>query len=226
MKSLTVVSFLVLAGSLVAQTPQTGAQQSDAKTKPAEKISAAPETSQPKASLAGEMPKPAPEMERLTKMLQGRWTTEEKHEPSEMMPQGGSGKGQESVRPGPGKLSLISEYTSQGPMGEFSGIGIITWDPVERLYHIHWTDNTSSGVSIMNGKWVGQDLVFTGSDMMMGKKVYSRHAFSEMTSEAFTYTIDTGTTPNQLKRAVTIKYTKLDRQKVMQDRMRRLSGRQ
>lgn len=199
---------LMLAMTLAAQAPQGGTNQPDAKAKPAEKPPAGAKTAEP--TKPGEMPKPAPEIERLLQQFQGRWRTEEKHEPSEMLPQGGTAKGQESVRPGPGRMSLIVEYVSQSPMGEFAGVGLMTWDPAARLYHIHWTNNRTPTVTDMTGKWEGKDLVFTHSEMMMGKKVYSRHAFTELTPTTFTYTIDMGSSATQLKRSMTIKYTKVD----------------
>ncbi|MEO6120053.1 MAG: DUF1579 family protein [Terriglobales bacterium] len=153
-------------------------------------------------------------MERLIKQLAGRWTTEEKHEPSEMMPQGGTGKGQEQIRPGPGKMSVIVEYSSQGPMGEFSGIGLILWDAAARVYRLHWTNNTNPALTVLTGKWEGNDVVFTGSEMMVGKKVVTRHAITELTPNAFTYTIDTGQAAAQLKRTMTVKYTRLDVQEM------------
>jgi hypothetical protein len=227
MKSLMLaIVSLLLVFSLAAQTPQTGATQPDAKTKPAEKPPAGAKTTDAKAPAAGaafEMPKPAPEITRFLQMFQGRWSTEEKHEPSEMMPQGGTGKGQESFRPGPGKMSVIAEYTSQGTMGEFSGIGIASWDPAAKAYHIHWIDNTGAGMTVMTGRWEGKDLVFTGSDMMMGKKMFTRHAYTDITPTAFTYTIDMGPTSNQLKRAMTVKYTKVNMDEL---RGRRLRGEQ
>jgi hypothetical protein len=233
MKTLaTALLTLSLAAGLSAQTAQTGTKQPDAKAKPADKPPAGAKTgdstaanaraADAKSSQAFEMPKPAPEIERLLQMFQGRWTTEEKHEPSEMMPQGGTGKGQESVRPGPGKMSLIAEYTSQGPMGEFSGIGIITWDPAERAYKLHWTDNMTPTVTVMTGKWEGKDLVFSSSGMMMGKKMYSRHTFSDLTPTTFTYTIDEGPQVSQLKRMMTIKYTKVDMNEMRNRRLRGL----
>ena len=229
MKSLSpVVLSLLLVVTLAAQAPQTGTKQPDAKAKSAEKPPVAANTARPanpKPPAGGgfEMPKPAPEIERLGGMLYGRWDTEEKHEPSEMLPQGGAGKGLETVRPGPGGLSLISEYKSEGPMGIFSGVGITTWNPAEKAYHIHWTDNSGPGVFVLTGKWEGKDLVFTASDMMAGKKIYARHAFTEITPTTFTYTIDTGSAPNQLKRNMTIKYTKINMEE-MRNRMMR--GRQ
>ncbi|HUR36698.1 MAG TPA: DUF1579 family protein [Terriglobales bacterium] len=208
---------LILAGSLTAQSPQTGTSQPDVKSKPAEKAPAVAKTADPKApaktsppAASAEMPKPAPEMERLSAQLAGRWETEEKHEPSSMLPQGGTGKGIETIRPGPGGLSLLVEYKSESPMGIFSGFGIMTFDPGVRVFHLHWTDNTALGVSVSNGKWEGNNLVFTGSDTVAGKKVFSRHTISDLTPTTFTYAIEVGPAANQLKRAMTIKYAKVN----------------
>ncbi|HUS20044.1 MAG TPA: DUF1579 family protein [Terriglobales bacterium] len=224
---------LFLLVGLAAQTSQTGAKQPDAKTKPAEKAPVGAKTGDPKAaesktspanpaaSAPFAMPKPAPEIERITNMLQGRWETEEKHEPSEIVPQGGTGKGVEAIRPGPGGLSLISEYQSEGPGGIFAGFGLMTWDSAAKVYHIHWTDNTAPGVSVMTGKWEGKDLVFTGSETMMGKKLFSRHAFTELAPTTFIYTIDMGPALTQLKRAVTIKYSKVNMEEMRGRRPRR-----
>lgn len=210
MKSLAAVFFsLLLVLSLGAQTSPSGARQPDAKAKPTEKPPAATKTAEAK-SVPGALPQPAPEITRFLNMTQGRWETAEKYDVSEMTPQGGEGKGQESFRPGPGKMSAISEYNSIGPLGEFAGVGIITWNPAEKLYYIHWTDNTNPVMTMLTGRWQGDDLVFTGSDLMKGKKVYSRHTYSDITPTTFTYTIETGPAPNQLKRAMTIKYTKVN----------------
>jgi hypothetical protein len=242
MKSLTgFFVTVVFAVALAAQTP--GAQSPDAKSKPAEKAPAAPRTAEPQSKMAqpqakpadkappkpkqdavAGLPKPAPEIERVLKMLQGRWQTEEKHEPSAMLPNGGVGKGQEGIRPGPGRLSLIGEYTSQGPMGEFSGIGIMLWDSSERAYHLHWTDNTSPAMTVTTGRWQGDDLIFTGSEMQGDKRVYTRHGFTELKPDSFTYTLDVGPSATQLKRSMTVKYTKVNMQQMMQDRLERLRG--
>ena len=211
--------YSLLGVSLVAQAPQGGTNQPDVKAKPAEKPPVGAKTAEPTKATT-DMPKPAPEIERLLQQLQGRWATEEKHEPSEMLPKGGTGTGHEAIRPGPGKMSVIAEYSSQGPMGEFAGIGLITWDPGARVYRIHWTDNTNPSVTVMTGKWEGKDLVFTGSDMMMGKKMFTRHAFTELTPNKFAYTIDMGPTFTQLKRAVTIQYSKVGMREI-QNRMMR-----
>ncbi|MEO5937043.1 MAG: DUF1579 family protein [Terriglobales bacterium] len=220
MRSLITTCLTLLLGvSLTAQAPQGATNQPDVKAKPAEKPPVGAKTAEP-TKTGPDMPKPAPEMERLIKQLEGRWTTEEKHEPSEMLPQGGTGQGQEQIRPGPGRLSMIVEYSSQGPMGEFSGIGLITWGPAARVYRLYWTDNTNPALTMMTGRWEGKDIVFSGSETMMGKKVFTRHAITELTPNAFTYTIDTGQTAAQLKRAMTFKYTRLDVQEMRRRQFR------
>lgn len=214
------VVFLVLLSCLAAQDQTT--------LKPVEKGSkaqaAAPPSPAAKAAAETGMPKPAPEIERLRTMLQGRWTTEEKHEPNEFVPQGGTGKGSESVRPGPGGLSIIAEYTSQGPTGQFAGIGIFTWNAAQKAYELHWTDNTNPAMTMMTGKWEGENLVFSGTDTFMGKKLHSRHMFTEIKPNAFTYTIDMGPAANQLKRALTVSYTRWDRNREFRQRLEQMRG--
>jgi len=208
-----VIAFLVLLSCLYAQNPP-------AKSAPA-KPAAAPPAAKPAET---GMPKPAPEIERLRTMLQGRWTTEEKHEPNAFVPQGGVGKGSESVRPGPGGLSIIAEYTSQGPTGQFAGIGIFTWNAAQKVYELHWTDNTNPAMTMMTGKWEGDNLVFTGVDTMMGKKLYSRHMFTDIKPTGFTYVIDMGPAANQLKRALTVSYTRWDRNREFRQRLEQMRG--
>ncbi len=58
-------------------------------------------------SAPGEQKKPASEMERLRKMFVGRWRTSEKHEPGKIAPEGGTGNGSDTIRLGPGGMSLI-----------------------------------------------------------------------------------------------------------------------
>src|SRR5262245_59537894 len=97
------------------------------------------------AQAGSESPKPAPEMERLIKMWVGRWTTVELFEPSEEMPKGKQDKGVETMRPGPGGLSLIGDYESHG--AHFGHL-VVTWIPAEKVYKSYWTDLMQPGVSV------------------------------------------------------------------------------
>src|SRR5260221_11103777 len=102
-------------------------------------------------SLAGfavaqtDLSKPAPEIERLIKMWAGHWTTVEQFEPSSEMPQGKQDKGAETIRPGPGGVSLIGNYESNGA---FFGHMDVTWIPKEKVIKTNCHKLSQPDVSI------------------------------------------------------------------------------
>ncbi len=150
-------------------------------------------------------PKPAPEMEKLLKMWVGHWTTVEIFEPSEDMPKGKQDKGAETMRPGPGGLSLIGDYESHGaPFGHM----VVTWIPSEKVYKSYWTDSSQPGVSVSTGKWEGEKLVFTSIDESNGKKILSRDTYSDITPTSFTDTLESGPLGGPMNKILTVKYTK------------------
>lgn len=157
------------------------------------------------AAAQTESPKPAPEMERLITMWAGRWTTVEQFEPSEEMPQGKQDKGAETMRPGPGGLSLIGDYESHGAL---FGHMVVTWIPKERVYKSYWLDLGQPGVSISTGRWMGDKLVFTAVDESTGKKLEVRDTYSDITPTSFTDTLESGPLGGPMKKILTVKYTK------------------
>jgi len=149
--------------------------------------------------------KPAPEMERLIKMWTGRWITVELFEPSAEMPQGKQDKGAETMRPGPGSLSLIGDYESHGaPFGHM----VVTWIPKEKAYKSYWTDLSQPGVSVSTGKWDGEKLVFTSVDESTGEKILSRDTYSDITPTSVTDTLESGPLGGPMKKILTVKYTR------------------
>lgn len=140
-------------------------------------------------------------------MWAGNWTTVEIFEPSDEMPQGKKDKGAETMRPGPGGLSLIGDYESHGA---HFGHMVVTWIPQEHAYKSFWTDLTQPGVSISTGKWEGDTLVFTSVDESTGKKLEARDTYSEITPNSFTDTLETGPLAGPMKKILTVKYTKQD----------------
>jgi len=156
------------------------------------------------AAAQTESAKPAPEMERLIKMWSGHWTTVEQFEPSDEMPKGKQDKGAETMRPGPGGLSLIGDYESHGaPFGHM----VVTWIPKEKVYKSYWTDLSQPGVSVSTGKWEGDKLVFTSVDESTGRKLEARDTYSEITPTSFTDTLESGPVGGPMKKILTVKYT-------------------
>ena len=179
------------------------AQKSDSKPQSA--------TSKTTADTAeGAMPKPSPEIQKLQKWLVGRWQVAEKFEPSDFVPKGGEGKGTETIHAGPGNLSLLANYHSQGPLGAFEGHGIIVWSPQEKVYKLFWVDNMDPAGELSTGKWEGKDLVFTYNSEMMGKKMTTKEVYSDITPDSFTFYFDMGPQGKPLKRALTFKYTRAE----------------
>ena len=149
--------------------------------------------------------KPAPEMEKLIKMWTGHWTTVELFEPSDEMAKGKQDKGAETMRPGPGGLSLIGDYESHGaPFGHM----VVTWIPKEKVYKSYWTDLSQPGVSVSTGKWEGEILVFTSVDESTGAKIQIRDTYSDITPTSFTDTLESGPLGGPMNKILTVKYTK------------------
>ena len=102
--------FMVALVPLLAATLTMGARQD----KPAEQSSAAA------AARPG-----AVEMERL-KFYLGEWDY------TETYPKGGKNTGVYPSKLGPGGNSLINTFHSTGPVGDFEGLLILTWDANEK----------------------------------------------------------------------------------------------
>ena len=129
-------------------------------------------------------PKPGPEMEKLKFQL-GTWKTVEKHEASPGFA-GGEGSGIMTVRPGPGGLSLITEYNSTGAVGKFAGHGLLFWDAEAKVYKNYWLDNFTAGSMEMTGRWEGKDLVLTGQMKQMGKTYTFKEVITDISPTAHT----------------------------------------
>jgi hypothetical protein len=152
---------------------------------------------------------PTPEMQRLAALLAGTWDMTLTYAPGPLAPEGGTGTGHETSRPGPGGLSLLIETTSGGPAGQYDAGGIIEWSATQLVYKLHWVSSLSHVGSYFDGTWVEEDLVFNGTEHLMGQAFASRHTITNIRPGAFLYTIDIGATHDQLERTITIEYTKL-----------------
>jgi hypothetical protein len=151
---------------------------------------------------------PTPELQRLAALLAGTWNLAVTYAPGPLAPEGGTGTGQETSRPGPGGLSLFIETTAGGPAGQYEAGGIIEWSATQRVYKLHWVSSLSHVGSYFDGTWVEEDLVFSGTENLMAQAFASRHAITNIRPDAFLYTIDIGATHDQLERTITIEFTK------------------
>lgn len=160
----------------------------------------------PAGGAAMPMPKPAPEMKELRGLI-GAWTTDESFEPSPWMPSGGAGSGTNTVRSGPGGFTVLMEQRSKSAMGAFSGHGVLAWDPNEKAYKWAWADSMTPGIMTSTGHKDGDNLVFTGETMMMGKKIATKDVIADRTPTSYTMTSYMNDGSGE-KKVMTIKFTK------------------
>jgi hypothetical protein len=105
---------------------------------PANPPATAPEPS-PAAAPVPELPKPAPELQKLA-FLKGDWVHDEKYEASAMGPAGkGAGRSRNAWVLGEHHLYMV--YAGNTPMGKIEGRGFLRWDAGAKLYALDWFDN-------------------------------------------------------------------------------------
>jgi hypothetical protein len=103
--------------------------------------------------------KSSPEMERLGFYL-GEWDYTETYPKSAFFSNGGKNSGVYTSKLGPGGNSLINSFHSQGPVGDFEGLLVMTGDPKEKAYKAYAFGNDFPGVLVETGQFEGAALVF------------------------------------------------------------------
>ncbi|HEY2912411.1 MAG TPA: hypothetical protein VGK21_03560, partial [Candidatus Angelobacter sp.] len=137
--SLTLIAVAVSGLAMVRQSPETKPTQAqEAKAKPG-----------------------AAEMKRLGFYV-GNWTYTETYPKSAMAPQGATNTGVYTSKFGPGGNSLLNTFHSKGPVGDFEGMLVMTWDPLEKKYKSYIFGNSFPGAVIETGAFEGEKLVFRG----------------------------------------------------------------
>ncbi|HET7872955.1 MAG TPA: hypothetical protein VFL42_10630 [Terriglobales bacterium] len=114
---------------------------------------------------------PLPEMQRLAKLYAGRW------EYTETYPKSGAvNTGVYTSEPGPGGNSIFNHFHSKGPVGEFDGALIMTWDPKEKAYKSYTFGDGFPGALVGTGQWEGDVLVYRSEISAGTAKIAFRNA--------------------------------------------------
>ena len=195
------IEFLALAavGMSVAQTDQ--------------KQAVVPVTErQVAAAQLPQEPPSSPQMEKLVRALEGRWSIKEKLAPDATSPKGTTGDGRIIWRPGPGGFSLVEEYRSRQGQREVNGLGLFWWDEAAQGYRTIWCDSTNPGgcINFKNAvHWKGPQLELVEDYEVKSKRFTFREVFSDITSATFTQTLYGGESGKELKVDQIIQATKL-----------------
>jgi hypothetical protein len=115
---------------------------------------------------------PLPEMQRLSKAYVGHWEYTETYPKSAAFPNGGVNTGVYSSELGPGGNSIFNHFHSKGPVGEFEGTIVMTWDPKEKAYKSYVFGDSFPGVVVGTGQWEGDALVYR-SEFDAGKMKFA-----------------------------------------------------
>jgi Protein of unknown function (DUF1579) len=130
--------------------------------------------------------KSSPEMEKLNFYL-GEWDYTETYGKSANGPKN---TGVYTSKLGPGGNSLINMFHSQGPVGDFEGLLVFTWDPREKAYKLYVFGNDLPGALVETGAFEGDTLVFRSEITAQGTTVKLRNTTrvtepGKMVSEQF-----------------------------------------
>jgi hypothetical protein len=101
----------------------------------------------------------AVEMERLRFYL-GEWNYTEVYPKSPFTPDGGKNTGVYSSKLGPGGQSIVNSFHSQGPVGDFEGLIVMTWDAREKAYKAYVFGSGIPGAVVETGQFEGDALVY------------------------------------------------------------------
>jgi hypothetical protein len=131
-------------------------------------------------------PKPAPEMEKLNFYL-GEWDYTETYGKGPNSPKN---TGVYTSKLGPGGNSLINTFHSRGPVGDFEGLLVFTWDPMEKAYKVYVFGNNLPGALVETGAFEGDTLVFHSEITAQGATLKLRNTTrvtepGKMVSEQF-----------------------------------------
>jgi hypothetical protein len=132
------------------------------------------------AAAQGQPPsKPGPEHKRLAFFV-GKWTSQGEVKPGPMGP-GGKMTSTDTCEWFEGQFSVICRYEGNGPAGPSKGIGILGYNPEEKVYTYYGVDNTSMNMaSVPKGTVKGDTWTYTDEGTMGGQKFKTRVTIREV----------------------------------------------
>ena len=136
------------------------------------------------------MPKPGAEHQKLA-ALAGRWSGEEKLEPSPWDPKPSTATGHLETRVALGGFFVITEYRQERAGNTtYEGHGVYGYDPQERVYTMGWADSMTPVVGVAKGRWEGNTLTFTNETPRSPAGGYGRYTYVFEGPERITFRLE------------------------------------
>jgi hypothetical protein len=158
----------------------------------------------------GSKPRPAPEMQRVAKMLVGTCKVDLNYAPGGSMPNGGKGTAHSVIRPGPGSFSLIEDFEGDLPPGSLHAL--YWWDKAAQAFKGWGCDDFSEEVCGGDnglGRLEGDEVVWQLKIEKDGKTVPAKIVWTEKDSLSFTATRYIADSTGTLKRDWTFLHTRV-----------------
>jgi hypothetical protein len=134
-------------------------------------------------------PKPGPENQRLAYFV-GKWKAEGEIKPGPMGP-GGKMSSTDNCEWFEGRYSVICRSDGTTPMGATKSIGILGYNPEEKVYTYYGVDNTGMNMaSVPKGTLKGDTWTYFDEGMMGGQKVKSRVVIKELSPKSYSFRMD------------------------------------
>lgn len=90
-----------------------------------------------------------------------------------------------------GRFAVVCHFDGKSPMGPTKGLGILSYNPDEKVYTYYGTDNSGMTMtSVSKGMVQGDTWTYTDESMMGGKKVKSRVIIKELSPTAYTFRME------------------------------------
>jgi len=147
--------------------------------------------------------RPAPEMQKLAKMLVGTWRVDQEWAPGGSKPKGGKGTAHSVIRLGPGGFSVIEDFVGS----DVDLHSLIWWDKAARCFKTAGCDDSSDqGCQMENGRgrWEGNQVVWQLTVPKDGKDVPAKIVWAEKDSRSFAATMYVADASGNLKTGLDI----------------------
>ena len=146
------------------------------------------------------------EVYKLLRSFQGTWSVFESFQKGEFFPKGGARNGTAKITPGPGRLSLVEDYHSNGSAGKLDLLAVIWWDSTAKLYRPLICSGGEGCVVRGTLRWQGNTLINDYDEVIGGKKRKMRDSFVDITPTSFTLVAAVFTQGSEWQPIITTRY--------------------
>jgi Protein of unknown function (DUF1579) len=141
------------------------------------------------AGQGGQPPKPTPEHERLAFFV-GKWTAQGDVKPGPMGP-GGKMTSNDNCEWFDGHYSVICHSEGTTPMGPSKSLGILSYNPEEKVYTYYGTDNSGMTMSsVPKGTYKDGTWTYFDQGTMGGKPYKSRVIIKQVSPTSYNFKMD------------------------------------